>query len=270
MCWPPLHLAALTRASRPPSVRPPTVPLSALRSAASRAFFHRVALRVPVGRCPRVLPPPRAPALLAAAALAFFRRAALSRSVRPLPTRSSTTSLSHTSRPLPSRSSTAPFSTSRSAAFRALFSRVAPRAAIAAGAWRAHPASSRAATGPRAIHARDPRVSQPLGPQRLRRPHGPRVLQPRGPRGVTTGRAARAVAGRISGPCVEARASLCDRPSLPPRGEPRGYPVRSPASAGLVAVAWNARGPRMRAFRKVASGFTPGRAPSSAPGPREL
>ena len=71
-------------------------------------------------------------------------------------------------------------------------------------------------------------------------------------------------------PCVEARASLCDRPSLPPRGEPRGYPVRSPASAGLVAVAWNARGPRMRAFRKVASGFTPGRAPSSAPGPREL
>jgi hypothetical protein len=44
---------------------------------------------------------------------------------------------------LAARSSTAPLSTFRSAAFRALFSSVAPRAAIAAGAWRAHRASSR-------------------------------------------------------------------------------------------------------------------------------
>jgi hypothetical protein len=41
-------------------------------------------------------------------------------------------------------------------------------------------------------------VSQPPGPQRLWRQKGPRVSQPRGTRGATTGRDARAAAGRIS------------------------------------------------------------------------
>ena len=85
----------------------------ALLAAATRALFHAVALRAPVGRCPRVLPPRsssrtprgraprippprRAPAPLAVAAPAFRYRAALSRPSRLLPVRPVTTSLRRT------------------------------------------------------------------------------------------------------------------------------------------------------------------------------
>jgi hypothetical protein len=46
------HHVALTRFSRPLTGRSSTAPLCASWSAAFHAFFHRVALRVPVGRCP--------------------------------------------------------------------------------------------------------------------------------------------------------------------------------------------------------------------------
>ncbi len=49
-----------------------------------------------------------------------------------------------------------------------------------------------------AVRADGSRVSQPLGTQRLWRPHRPRVLQPHGPRSATAGQAARAVAASIS------------------------------------------------------------------------
>jgi hypothetical protein len=71
----------------------------------SAASLHRVALRAPVGRNPRVLPPPRPP------------RVPLGRNPRVLPPPRSP----RASRPLPARSLPAPLSASRSAASRSFF-----------------------------------------------------------------------------------------------------------------------------------------------------
>ena len=78
------------------------------------------------------------------------------------------------------------------------------------------------------------RVSQSLGTQRLWRPRRPRVSQPRGPRGVTAGRDARAVAGRIS-----ARDVVEDRDE---RGRACGWQRRRGGTQGSPPRGTRARG----------------------------
>jgi hypothetical protein len=138
--------------------------------------------RAPCDRAPRVPPPRRSPTRLAAATRAFFLRASLRVLVGRVPRVLSPRRSSRPSRPLPVRSSTAPPSAH------------CGRRRCAANSQRSISACDRAARDP----CKMPRVSQPLGPQRLWRPHGPRGSPPRGSRGVTTGRDAWAVAARIS------------------------------------------------------------------------
>ncbi len=152
------HHVALTRSSRPQPARRHALTPDALRAAAALASFHRAALTRSVRPLPSRSSTAPLPASRSTAARAFFLRASLRVLVGRVPRVLSPRRSSRPSRPLPVRSSTAPPSAR------------CGRRRCAANSQRSISACDRAARDPR----KRPRVSQPLGLQRLWRQHGPR------------------------------------------------------------------------------------------------